>query len=156
MRNAIESYHEAVSPQLSSSLTLKKDVQEGSKDGSINDSKDSGKVGREESEQDIARNDQSPSSNQYKAETRICIQLNLSSSSFDGNVSDILSQPPIKQTDYNMFKKDDSPQKQSVFLTKEGRFMCGPEDGMVIITSPCKKTEMPSLHDSTPKQQSVL
>ena len=154
MRNAIESYHEAVSPQLSSSLTLKKDVQEGSKDGSINGSKDSSKVGREESEQDIARKDQSASSDQNKAANRT--QLNLSSSFFDGDVSDILSQPPIKQTDYNMFKKDDSPQKQSVFLTKEERFMCGPEDGMVTINSPFKKTGMPSLPQSTPEQKPVL
>ena len=51
-----------------------------------------------------------------------------------------------------MFKKDDSPQKLSELSEKEEKYLCGPDAGMVTITSPCKKTEMPSIPHSTPKQ----
>lgn len=50
IRNSVKFSNEAVSPMLSSSLALKRDLQEGSNEGSIHGSKYSSKVASEEFE----------------------------------------------------------------------------------------------------------
>ena len=167
MRNTIESFHEVVPPILSSSLTLKKDLQEGSKDGSndssyessISESKDSGKVSNNELEQDVARSGQSAILNQYKAPINTVGQLKLSSSIFDGNVSNIIDQPPlIKETDLSLSERDDSPLRLPTVPVKEEKYLCGPKAGIVTIINACENTltaENCSILNSTPKQQPV-
>ena len=83
----------------------------------------------------------------------------MSSTNFGGNISTIGDEPSYKETDYSMFKKDESHLKPSAALsTKEEKYPSGPDAGIVTETSASKRTKTPewiSLLYSSSKQQPV-